>query len=257
MQKGRPGIRLGAIVPGLNIIAEPEMYKMAPEGVTVHFERSPALEPSLITNAVQKEHGMPTLIKAFEEAGDDLTRAARWLAQVEPKVISYVETSGSYFRGIAYDKELISKMEAGGGIRAITTSTAAVEALKELGIKKLCFITPYGDFLTGKGKEFFGENGFEVLVAKHLSVLPSERYKLPTKAHLDLAYELATSSYTPGCDGIFCSCTGFRVTDIIEKVEKKIGKPMLSANQVTMWSMLKIAGVRKPVAGFGELMRHL
>ena len=245
-------IRLGVLLPTGNRVLEPDMYKMAPKGVTVHFERL-----GIIYRAAPPPGSVEGGLRQRSSHGEDIERATKVIASVEPKVIAYGCTSGSYFKGIDYNKELIRKMEAAAGIPAITTSMASVEALRELGLKKVCFITPYDDFFTEKGKEFFEASGFEVPVTKHLTITSFERKQLPPEAVLKLTHELAISAYNPSCDGIFCSCTGFNAIEIIEEVEKEIGKPMISANQATMWLMLKIAEVRKAIKGFGELMTHL
>jgi len=246
-------IRLGVLVPLANFVMEPDMYKMAPEGVTVHFERMGTQTSA--PGGLSPDPDPQIRLSTYRE---DLVRAARMLAAAKPKVIAFGCTSGSFFKGIDYNKELIRRIETAVGIHAITTSTAAVEALREMGLKKICFITPYDEFRTEKGKEFLEANGFEVPAVKRLTMSADERRKLPPAAALELAYELAMSAYNPSCDGVFCSCTGFGgVIDIIEKVEKEIGKPMISANQATMWLMLRLAEVRKPISGFGELMKHL
>lgn len=59
------------------------------------------------------------------------------------------------------------------------------------------------------------------------------------------------------CDGVFSCCTNFRTIEILEEVEKEIGKPIVSANQATMRLILKKVGVREPITGFGTLLRNM
>ena len=246
--RSMPVVRLGALVPSVNFTMEPDMYKMAPEGVTVHFER--------LVGFLTSKHpfsDLEAVARRIEERGQYAVEAAQVLSIIEPKVIAFGCTSGTFYLGVDYDKGLIKRMEAATGIKAITTSTAAVEALKELGLKKICLITPYPDAVTAKAKEFLEANGFEVPIADHLDVSAVDLREQPP----EVAYELATSAFQKGCDGIFCSCTNFRAIEIIERVEAELGVPMVTANQGTMWLMLREAGVRKPIVGFGELMRHL
>jgi maleate cis-trans isomerase len=247
-------VRLGVLVPAGNRETEPDMYKMAPEGVTVHFERIGAQRSKSIYISPDPR----VQARSLSAIGEDLEKVAGALAWVEPKVIAFACTSGSFFKGIDYNREIIRRIEAAAGARAITTSMAAVEALREMGLRKICFITPYEEYRTEKGKEFLEASGFEVPVVKHLTMSTRERRQLSPEAALKVVYELAISAYDAGCDGIFCSCTGFGgAIDIIERVETETGKPMISANQATMWLMLKIACVKKPITGFGELMTRL
>lgn len=50
----------------------------------------------------------------------------------------------------------------------------------------------------------------------------------------------------PEAEAIFFSCTNLRTFDIIEELEIQLGKPVLSANQVAIWSMLRLAGFQPP-----------
>jgi maleate isomerase len=42
---------------------------------------------------------------------------------------------------------------------------------------------------------------------------------------------------------------------LIEPLESELGKPFLTANQVTVWDALRLAGWREPVPGYGRLLR--
>ena len=44
---------------------------------------------------------------------------------------------------------------------------------------------------------------------------------------------------TPEAEAIFFSCTNLHTFEIIETLEKELNKPILSANQVTVWACLK------------------
>jgi maleate cis-trans isomerase len=40
-------------------------------------------------------------------------------------------------------------------------------------------------------------------------------------------------------------------------IEKDFSKYAVSSNQATLWAMLKLAGVKESVKGFGELLTRL
>jgi hypothetical protein len=44
---------------------------------------------------------------------------------------------------------------------------------------------------------------------------------------------------------------------LIEALEEDLGRPVLTANQVTFWSALRHAGVRAPVAHYGRIFVEL
>ena len=237
-------IRLGALVPGTNTTVEPEMYKMAPQGVTVHFER------------LSISRQISSSLEGLEQLTQDAPRAARAFAVIEPKlkVVAFACNSGSFHKGIEFENELVRSIEAAAGVPSISTSGAALQALKELGLNKLCMISPYTDYQHERGREFLVANGFEVVASKGLRVPILEHPELLPEVARELA---VTTCRGVNCDGVYSCCTAFRTIEILEEVERELGKPMVSANQATMWLMLKKAGVKGPISGFGTLLRKL
>lgn len=245
-------MKLGFLVPGVNCILEPEVYKIAPEGVSAHFERLIVAETP--QRDITSKTGSVQMLRMLDDLGKDARRAAKVVATVHPRVIAFGCTSGSFFKGIEYDKELIKGIEVETNIPAITASTAVVQALEELGLRRVCLVSPYPDYLNEKARDFLEASGFKVPIMKGLSCKkPEEAMAHPP----EVAYNLAKSVYDTSCDGVFCSCTAFRTVEILDRFEIDVGKPMISANQAIMWLALKTAGVRGPVVGFGELLRHL
>ena len=56
-----------------------------------------------------------------------------------------------------------------------------------------------------------------------------------------------------GADALFISCTALPVLNIIDRLEKKINKPVLSSNQALIWDSLQTIGENKDINGFGKL----
>lgn len=246
-------VRLGVLVPATNTTMEPEMSKMAPKSVTVHFERLIPASRALIT-APSPEERLAAVARFLTELDEDAPRAAQAVAMIHPKVIGFGCTSGSFHKGAEYEKKLVENIEAATHIPTISTSGAVIQALKELGLKKVGMVTPYPDFVNSLEEEFLRANGVEVSVMRGLQLELLEINEQPPQVARDLAINTCRGA---DCDGVFCSCTAFRTIEIIEEVEKELGKPMISSNQATMWLMLKRAGIKKPVSGFGRLLTQL
>jgi len=49
--------------------------------------------------------------------------------------------------------------------------------------------------------------------------------------------------------------TGFRCVGILEALEQDLKRPVISANQASLWHCLRSAGVHAKVAGYGSLLR--
>ena len=54
-------------------------------------------------------------------------------------------------------------------------------------------------------------------------------------------------------DALFISCTALPVLNIIDNLEKKLNKPVLSSNQTLIWDSLESIGKNNNVTGFGKL----
>jgi maleate cis-trans isomerase len=77
--------RIGLLVPSINTTMETEFWRIAPDGVSVHSAR--------ISGG---RHGTPEELRSMENASK---AAARDVAMVEPDVVAYGCTSGSFFEG--------------------------------------------------------------------------------------------------------------------------------------------------------------
>lgn len=230
--------KLGFLVPSVNVVLEPEVYKMIPEGVSAHFARM------RITKVTEDQ------LKALADVY--MPKAVEGLADAKVDVIAFGCTGGSLIKGIGHDQEIISAIEKSTGIPATTTSTAVIKALNEMGIKKVSVATPYEEWLNLKEKKFLEGNGFKVMSIKGLGVTVDPE-KIP-KVHPEAVYELAREVNMPEADGIFISCTDFRTIEVLDALETDLDKPVISSNQSTVWMTLRMAGVNESIKGFGQLL---
>ena len=233
--------RIGLIVPSSNTTCEEEFHLMAPEGVSIHTAR--AFNPEVKAEE-EKE-------AAILQMNSEIVKAARELGSVEPAVIVYACTTGSFIKGPGYDREIGERIKGETGVPGVSTTTAVTEALKALGLKRAVLATPYHEKIGEREKAFF-ENAipdFRFVVEKHLGIVPN----LP-KGRLTpySAYKTARDIDTQEADGIFISCTNWRTIEIIEELEADTGKPVVTSNQASMWMALKIMGVFG-IEGYGKL----
>ena len=59
-----------------------------------------------------------------------------------------------------------------------------------------------------------------------------------------------------GADALFISCTALPALAIIDRLEKKHGKMVLSSNQALIWETLEKIGMNKSITGFGKLFSN-
>lgn len=116
----------------------------------------------------------------------------------------------------------------------MTTSGALVEALTALGARRVAIGSPYDAELTRRLARFLAEAGYEVVGGAFLG-LDDKIAQVDARS----VYQLAQAADSAGADAVFLSCTNLRTFDVLAAAERDLGKPVLSANQVSMWAALR------------------
>ena len=237
--KGRHSrAKLGFILMSTDLAAESDFFDIAPKDVAIHITRLKTDDHT--TNE--------TLSKHIEFMAD---AASRIQPDTKPDVISYSCTSGSIVIGEDIIKAEIKK----GAPYAIpmTLVTGVIDALRELKVKNLVVGTPYLDEINTKEAEFLNNKGFSVLNIQGLNLTKGIEFGTVTPEYwIKFAMEINEES----ADAIFLSCGGIRSTEVIDRIEQKVGKPVITSNQAQMWSCLRRAGVEDKILGFGKLFNH-
>ena len=234
--------KIGVIHPGGGEGHIRDFYKVAPEGVAIASSGVP----------MHKDESAEAMMLLDEH----VVEAAKIIAgtnQTPPDVIAWVCTAGSFMKGSGHDQKLVKDMEAATGIPCTTTSTAIIAAFKELGIKKLCLVTPYPHDVNQIEKKFIEDNGVGVVKADGLDLV--EIYVLANLPP-NVLYRTAKAADVSESDGLFISCTGLDALDIIEPLEQDLGKPVVTSNQASYWLAFKMAKLGAPIQGYGTLLNR-
>lgn len=229
---------VGLVVPNTGSAPEHEYHKYLPEGLTIYTTR-------VLFERVDPE--------GLEEMSRRVLEGAKLIAPAGLDIIVFPCTTGSLIKGYGYDQQLIREIrEATGVARALTTTTAVVNALKKLGAKRLVVVTPYSKEVDAIEKKFLEDSGFEVLDIQGLGF--TDPLCMP-RVTPDQMYRLARQADRPEADAVFVSCTGLGIIDVVPMLERDLGKPVVTSNQATWWNTLRELGVRDDL-GLGQLF-HL
>jgi maleate isomerase len=219
---------------------EPEFWRMAPEGVSVH------------TSRVRLSEVTPESLRLM---ASEVVRAAEELTTAEVNVIVYGCTSGSLLEGVEWEERLRREIRERAGVEAITTAQAVVEALRALGIRRVAVATPYIDEINSRERSFLERSGFTVVRIRGLGIVRNTDIgRQPPWVAYRLVKEVAREAGR-SADGVFISCTNFRTIEVIELLESELQLPVVSSNTASMWLALRTLGIRDRLS-YGRLLRE-
>ncbi len=230
--------RLGFILMSTDLAAEADFYDMVPEGVAVHITRLKTEDYT--TNE--------TLSRHIEHMAD---AASRIQPDLKPDVVSYSCTSGSIV--IGEDRVMAEIRKGAPWARPMCLVQGVLDALNELGARKIVVGTPYLDEVNTAEAEFLLKKGFEVLDIQGLNLATGTEMGQVTPAFWK---EFAVAIDQPEADAIFLSCGGIRSLEVAEEIEQITGKPVITSNQAQFWSCLRRAGITDELKGFGQIFSH-
>jgi maleate isomerase len=219
---------------------EPEFWRMAPEGVSVH------------TSRVRLSEVTPEALRLM---ASEAVRAAEELATADVNVIVYGCTSGSLLEGVEWEERLRREIRERAGVEAITTAQAVVEALRALGVRRVAVATPYIDEINSRERSFLERSGFSVVRIRGLGIVRNTDIgRQPPWVAYRLAKEVAREAGR-SADGVFISCTNLRTIEVIELLEAELQLPVVSSNTASMWLALRTLGIRDRLS-YGRLLRE-
>ena len=121
--------------------------------------------------------------------------------------------------------------------------------LLHIGIERIGFLSPYVEAVSAGLRETLFLSGVETPIFGSFNEEIEERVvKISTVSISDAAVELGEQDV----DAIFLSCTNLNTLSVIKSIEEKIGKPVLSSNQVLAWHMSQLSngGLSKNCDGY-------
>ena len=236
-------IKVGVIVPSSNTTVEYEFNKVFGQiseyRITLHASRIRLRDVTL---------------KGLEEMEKETERAAEELSTLSPHIISYACTTGSLFKGPKHHLEIIQRIEKIANVPATATAGSVINALEKLKIKRLVLITPYIEEVNKKEIEFLTKNGFEVVKAAGMGIVENTKIgQVDPKEVYDFATDTLRKVKNEDYDGVFISCTNLRTFEIIDQLEKEIGKPVISSNTATLWEIFYKLKLNAKVKNLGKL----
>jgi len=165
--------------------------------------------------------------------------------------VAYGCTSGTIAIGEEKVKEKIQRAKP--NCYVTNPITSAIKAFQEMNLKKIALFTPYPESVNKTILEYFNIKNINIISFSTFNIDLDEDIASVDPKYLS---EALINLDTKDADALFVSCTALPALEIIEEVEKKISKVVLSSNQTLIWDTLRSIGYNSPVSGYGKLLRN-
>jgi len=230
--------RVGVIVPH-DMALDGELWRWTPSGTVLCFTRVPYVP-------------LPVTLESAVLVGDEVAvgHCVQDLITVMPAVYAYACTSGSFAKGVLGEHGLIEAMTDAGAPLSVTTSGALLMAVEQLSAGRVSIATPYDQVITDRLSEFLDEAGVSVVGSACLN-LHSDIWKVD----YERTAQLVNDADRDDADAVIVSCTNLPTYDLIAPLEQRLSKPVITANQVTMWAALRVLG-QQPIGPGQRLLEQ-
>jgi maleate isomerase len=249
--------RIGILIVSSEAVPEAEWWAMAPPGVSVHAARVEARAPWARWRAD----------RSGVDLAEDVVRGARQLAALRPVAVVLAHTSSSILGGEGWDAATVAALAAvvGPGITATTNGLDTQAALRAAGVSRPFLVLPawFGEETLAAGAEYYARAGLAPAGRMRFDPGPGWRDLPPERLYaeglgiaqqIEPLYAQIRTRCPPEADGVLIAGTGFRCVGILDALERDLARPVISANQASLWHCLRSAGVRATVPGHGRLL---
>ena len=236
---GGPGAhRIGLIALATDHATERDFMNMRPgDEVVIYTSRVRNINPCTVEN-------LQTMAPLLTEAASLILPGSRL------DVMAYSCTSASVVIGHDAVAERIHADRP--GIPCVTPLSAAYAGFERMGVTRIAVLTPYVDevnamiarHIESHGMELAGFTSFHMADDREMANLPPEAI-----------YQAALEADRADAEALFISCTAIRACDVVERLERTLGKPVVTSIQAMFWQSLRYAGYSTPIEGYGRLLR--
>ena len=257
---GNPDVRsyrrkFGLLIPATNTSMEHELWSIifnnqlnGLDGVGIHVANILTPKAKLQTEADLNAYKLQFI--------GGLNTAIEQVSLARPEYLIMGMSLEHILFGIDEIRALMSRIESQYPYSWATWHDAADAALKKYKAKRIGLISPFDGKGNANAKKMFEDLGYEVVTTLGFSC--GNAYDI---AHVpDSAKEEAILKYlaTPEnkLDAVVQLGTNMSMINVTEKLEKKIGIPILGINAVTFWYALRENGFEKPLLQAGRLLRE-
>ena len=141
------------------------------------------------------------------------------------------------------------------GVPASTSAEAIGAAARALGTPKIALVSPYSDEVIGRAKRYYEEHcGLDVVAMEGFGATDAYAIGALDDSHAVDAFSRIDG---PEIEALVVPGGNFPTMKHIAAWEERYGKPVITTNQVVIWSVMTAMGVTTPIDGYGRLLSEL
>lgn len=185
------------------------------------------------------EHAPENLSRTGEI--ENLALSARVLQHLAPDAAVWACTSGSFVDGLPHARAQTAALARVLGCPATSTSLAFVAALRHLGIDTVSILASYPQATASRFFNLLSDCDIRTHAWQCLDIDSG-----PAAAGLEqeAAASICRGLEIPDGAALLIPDTAIPTMHWIEPLERELGRPVLTANQVSLWDTARLAGIR-------------
>lgn len=183
-------------------------------------------------------HAVPELLELGSP--DKLAHGAALLTEHRPAAVVWACTSGSFVYGPTGARAQAEGLSRAAGVPASSTSFAFVNAARALNVTRVAVAASYPDDVARLFVDFLAAAGIEVVSMASAGIDTAAEVGTLTAAQVQA---LAVANDHPDAQALLIPDTAMHTLTVLPELEAALGKPVLTANQVTVWEGLRLAGL--------------
>lgn len=159
-------------------------------------------------------------------------------------------SSGSFVLGATGAHRQARWLSDAARVPAATTTVAFLEAMRSLRITKVAVAATYAPPITGLFVHLLAEEGYRVVSCASHQIGSSERVGALTPEQV---LRVIGDRFAADVEAVLVPDTALRTLAHVDELERSLDKVVLTANQVTAWYGLRLAGWHGRAPGLGRL----
>lgn len=224
-------IKLGLMVPANNTTMEAELRAWL-DGASCRTLRIPRGKGLL----------GPAEIPAYVEQALEL---ARGYDPEQTDLVAYGCTAAGFIGGPARDAEIQNRLADITGKPVVTTASAMIAVLKQVGAQRIAVVTPYLDAVNERLRSYLEQSGISVVRLESFKAATTDELAAITPAQIAA---LARRTMTPDADAMFIACSQLPTMGILDDLEREFAKPVWSSIKATAWHARRVLADRAALA---------